>query len=63
MIDVYLIDGQFLPRTIGLDLAGKINAVKMSNLPPRVKRMRIRLLREKLVEYYVAKWGPLPDDI
>ena len=62
MIDVYLIDGHFLPRTEGLDLVGKINAVQVSNLPERVKRMRIRQLRKKLVEYYVAKWGRLPED-
>jgi hypothetical protein len=62
MIDVYLIDGHFLPRTEGLELAGKIAAVASSSLPKRVKRMRLRQLRKRLVEYYVSKWGPLPED-
>jgi hypothetical protein len=56
-IDVYYINGLFIPRTEGLALAGRINAINGSNLPSRVKQMRVRPLRQQLLVYYEKKFG------
>jgi hypothetical protein len=62
-INVYYINGKFLPRTEGLVLAAKLEIVCKSKLPPRVKRMRIKRLQRLLAAYYFVKWGTIPEGI
>jgi hypothetical protein len=63
LVDVYwLSDKQmFVPWTEGFALSNRINLILDSDLSPRVKRMRVRPLEERLKIYFEKKYGPLPN--
>lgn len=66
-IDVYLLEESpavFLPWTPGVEIAAKLNLVYADKkMPRRVRRMRIRQLREQLMAYYEEKYGPVPEHL